>query len=56
MSPSERAQHPLIELLIRFYLYVKIFNIKAKTDNLSGMKKDLIDDLQDDWINSKRPN
>jgi DNA-binding MarR family transcriptional regulator len=43
----------LSELLIRFYLYVKIFNIKAKTDRLSAMKKDMIDDLQEDWSDQR---
>jgi DNA-binding MarR family transcriptional regulator len=53
ISPSERAQHPVIELLIQFYLYVKIFNIEAKTDTLSGMKRDMIDDVQEDWSDQR---
>lgn len=42
------------DFLIPFYLYVKIFNIEAKTATLSAMEKDMIDDLRADW-NDQRP-
>jgi hypothetical protein len=52
-SPSNRAQLPSKDLLIRFYLYVKIFNIETKNDTLTNMKKDMIDELQQDWSDQR---
>lgn len=41
-------------LVVGFYLYVKIFNVEAKPDTLIAMRKDRIDDVQEDW-SGERP-
>ena len=37
-----------------FYLYVKIFHVKQNTVMIELMKKDIVDELQDDW-SEQRP-
>lgn len=43
----------MTSLLARFFLYVKIFNIKANPDILFSMAKDMIDELQQDWSDQR---
>ena len=52
-TPLEGEQHPAIELVVGFYLHVKIFYIEAKTATLLEMKRDMIDDLQEDWSDQR---